>query len=47
MAVSKEAEEVVVEDAFTEDDCPKASSRSSSLDVHLADMATLLWHFLY
>ena len=42
MAVSKEAEEVIVEDAFTEDDCPKCLLRCSCWMSTFADMATLI-----
>ena len=46
MAVSKEAEEVVVEDAFTEDDCPKCPPRGAPAWMStFADMATLLMAF--
>ena len=43
MAVSKEAEEVVVEDSFTEDDCPKCPPVGAPAWMStFADMATLL-----
>ena len=46
MAVSKEAEEVVVEDAFTEDDCPKCPPQGAPAWMStFADMATLLMAF--
>ena len=46
MAVSKEAEEVVVEDAFTEDDCPKCPPQGApAWMATFADMATLLMAF--
>ncbi|GIS23685.1 MAG: flagellar motor protein MotB [Alphaproteobacteria bacterium] len=46
MAVSKEAEEVVVEDAFTEDDCPKCPPVGAPAWMStFADMATLLMAF--
>ena len=46
MAVSKEAEEVVVEDAFTEDDCPKCPPKGApAWMATFADMATLLMAF--
>ena len=46
MAVSKEAEEVVVEDAFTEDDCPKCPPKGAPAWMStFADMATLLMAF--
>ena len=45
MAVSKEAEEVIVEDAFTEDDCPKCPPQGAPVDVYFY-MATLLMHSL-
>ena len=46
MAVSKEAEEVVVEDAFTEDDCPKCPPQGAPAWMStFADMATLLIAF--
>ena len=42
MAVSKEAEEVVVEDGFTEDDCPKCPPKGApAWMATFADMATL------
>ena len=46
MAVSKEAEEVIVEDAFTEDDCPKCPPQGAPAWMStFADMATLLMAF--
>ncbi len=46
MAVSKEAEEVVVEDGFTEDDCPKCPPVGAPAWMStFADMATLLMAF--
>ena len=46
MAVSKEAEEIVVEDAFTEDDCPKCPPKGApAWMATFADMATLLMAF--
>ncbi len=46
MAVSKEAEEVVVEDSFTEDDCPKCPPVGAPAWMStFADMATLLMAF--
>ncbi|MDC3024392.1 OmpA family protein [Alphaproteobacteria bacterium] len=46
MAVSKEAEEVVVEDGFTEDDCPKCPPKGApAWMATFADMATLLMAF--
>ena len=46
MAVSKEAEEVVVEEAFTEDDCPKCPPVGAPAWMStFADMATLLMAF--
>ena len=46
MAVSKEAEEVVVEDSFTEDDCPKCPPKGAPAWMStFADMATLLMAF--
>ena len=46
MAVSKEAEEVLVEDAFTEDDCPKCPPKGAPAWMStFADMATLLMAF--
>ena len=46
MAVSKEAEEVIVEDAFTEDDCPKCPPKGAPAWMStFADMATLLMAF--
>ncbi len=46
MAVSKEAEDVVVEDAFTEDDCPKCPPQGAPAWMStFADMATLLMAF--
>jgi chemotaxis protein MotB len=46
MAVSKEAEEVVVEDSFTEDDCPKCPPQGAPAWMStFADMATLLMAF--
>ena len=48
MAVSKEAEEVVVEDGFTEDDCPKfkrCCKKAPAWMATFADMATLLMAF--
>ena len=46
MAVSKEAEEIVVEDAFTEDDCPKCPPQGAPAWMStFADMATLLMAF--
>ncbi len=46
MAVSKEAEEVVVEDGFTEDDCPKCKPPGAPAWMStFADMATLLMAF--
>ena len=46
MAVSKEAEEIVVEDAFTEDDCPKCPPVGAPAWMStFADMATLLMAF--
>ena len=46
MAVSKEAEEVVVEDAFTEDDCPKCPPQGAPAWMStFTDMATLLMAF--
>merc|ERR1711991_160935 len=46
MAVSKEAEEVVVADAFTEDDCPKCPPVGAPAWMStFADMATLLMAF--
>ena len=46
MAVSKEAEEVVVEDAFTEYDCPKCPPQGAPAWMStFADMATLLMAF--
>ncbi len=46
MAVSKEAEEVLVEDAFTEDDCPKCPPKGApAWMATFADMATLLMAF--
>ena len=46
MAVSKEAEEVVVEEGFTEDDCPKCKPPGAPAWMStFADMATLLMAF--
>ena len=46
MAVSKEAEEVIVEDSFTEDDCPKCPPVGAPAWMStFADMATLLMAF--
>ena len=46
MAVSKEAEDVVVEDSFTEDDCPKCPPQGAPAWMStFADMATLLMAF--
>ena len=46
MAVSKEAEEVIVEDVFTEDDCPKCPPQGAPAWMStFADMATLLMAF--
>ena len=46
MAVTKEAEEVIVEDAFTEDDCPKCPPQGAPAWMStFADMATLLMAF--
>ena len=46
MAVSKEAEEVLVEDGFTEDDCPKCPPVGAPAWMStFADMATLLMAF--
>ena len=46
MAVSKEAEDVIVEDSFTEDDCPKCPPQGAPAWMStFADMATLLMAF--
>lgn len=46
MAVSKEAEEVVIEEGFTEDDCPKCPAKGApAWMATFADMATLLMAF--
>ena len=46
MAVSKEAEEIIVEEAFTEDDCPKCPPKGAPAWMStFADMATLLMAF--
>ena len=46
MAVSKEAEDVIVEDGFTEDDCPKCPPVGAPAWMStFADMATLLMAF--
>ena len=46
MAVSKDAEAVIVEDAFTEDDCPKCPPQGAPAWMStFADMATLLMAF--
>ncbi len=46
MAVSKEAEEVIVKDEFTEDDCPKCKPPGAPAWMStFADMATLLMAF--
>ena len=46
MAESKAAEEVIVEDAFTEDDCPKCPPQGAPAWMStFADMATLLMAF--